>query len=105
MEITFLYFDGCPSHEEALERLKQVLREEGVEAEVDIVLINTEDSADRYRFTGSPTIRINDQDIDPLPEDAMYGLACRGYQLEDGRISPLPPMSLIRHAVQRAKSA
>jgi hypothetical protein len=103
MEITFLYFDGCPSHEEALQRLHDVLAEEGIAAEIEIIQVETEENAIRKRFVGSPTILIEGRDIDPLPEAVAYGLACRGYQLEDGRISPLPSKTMIRKAVKAAK--
>jgi hypothetical protein len=102
MDICFLYFEDCPSHDRALERLQQVLAEEQVEASIEIIAIETDEQAQQWHFTGSPTILINDQDIDP-PNHSQYALACRAYQRDDGRISPLPPVSKIRQAVQAAK--
>jgi hypothetical protein len=87
----------------ALERLHQVMAEEGVQAAVDIVKVETEEQAERLRFFGSPTIRIDGHDIDPPPEDVNYALTCRAYRLEDGRISPLPPLAMIRRALQATK--
>jgi hypothetical protein len=102
MELTFLYYEGCPSHDEALRRLRQVMVEERIEAEVAILRVETEEQAQRLRFVGSPTIRIDDRDIVPPPDDARYGLACRAYELEDGRISPLPSLEMIRRALRSA---
>jgi hypothetical protein len=104
MNITFLYYEGCPSHDEALDRLRHVLTEEGVETEIQIIKVETEEQAQRLRFIGSPTIRIGGQDIDPLPPDAYYALTCRAYRLEDGRISPLPSLDLIRRALQAGRT-
>ena len=101
MQVTFLYYEDCPSHEVALERLRSVLTEAGIEADVTIIKVETEEQARRYQFIGSPTIRINGQDIDPPPPDSYYRLTCRAYQLEDGRISPLPSPEMIRRALQR----
>jgi hypothetical protein len=84
--------------------LRRVLTEEGVAAEIDIVRVETDEEARRWQFPGSPTIRFNGQDIDPVPSDAYFGLSCRGYHLEDGRISPLPPVDMIRRAVKQAKT-
>jgi len=56
MDIQFLYSEDCPSHEAALSRLQQVLREEGIEAEVRVREVETEEQAIRLRFAGSPTI-------------------------------------------------
>jgi hypothetical protein len=103
MNITFLYYEDCPSHDQALERLRQVLAEEGVNSEIEIIKVETEEQAQRLRFIGSPTIRIGARDIDPPQPDAQYALTCRAYHLEDGRISPLPSPDRIRRAVQAHK--
>jgi len=102
VDITFLYFEDCPSHDKALDRLRQVMAEEGVDAPIEIIRVETEAEAERWRFTGSPTIRFDGQDIDPLPPDTAYLLSCRIYRHEDGRISPLPSPETIRQALRQA---
>lgn len=104
MKVDFLYYEDCPSHEMALSRLRQVMREEGIEAGIEVTKVETGDQARELRFIGSPTIRINGTDIDPPPPDACYGLTCRAYRLEDGRISPLPSPERIRKALHSAIS-
>ncbi len=101
VKITFLYYEDCPSHETALERLQLVMAEAEIEANVEIIKVETEEQAQRLRFIGSPTIRIDGQDIDPRPEDSFYALTCRAYQSEDGRISPLPSLSVIQRAFRK----
>jgi hypothetical protein len=101
VKITFLYYEDCPSHDVALGRLRQVMSEEGVQAEVEIIKVETDEEAQRLRFVGSPTILINGRDIDPPPPDTYYALTCRAYRLEDGRISPLPSPDMIRWALKR----
>ncbi len=103
VHVTFLYYEDCPSHDVALERLQQVMAEEGIDAEVEIIKVETEEQAQRLRFIGSPTIRIDGRDIDPPPPEARYALTCRAYRLEDGRISPLPSAEMIRRALRAAK--
>ena len=102
MRIDFLYFEDCPSHEQALDRLQKVLKEEGVQAEIEVIEVTTEEQALDVEFLGSPTIRIEGQDIDPVLEHPNYALSCRTYHLEDGRISPLPSEAMIRRAVESA---
>lgn len=102
MRIEFLYYEDCPSHDAALARLRQVLTEMGIAAEVEIVRVETEEQARALRFIGSPTIRIDGEDIDPPPPEAMYALTCRAYRLPDGRISPLPSEEMIRAALRKA---
>lgn len=101
MDVTFLYFEDCPSHDLALERLRQVLQEEGVEAEIEIIKVETDDQARSLQFLGSPTIRINGEDILPPSDHDIVGLACRAFVLEDGRISPLPSYEMIRAGIRR----
>lgn len=102
MRIDFLYFEDCPSHEQALERLQKVLKEEEVEADISVTEVTTEEQALDIEFLGSPTIRVENQDIDPVLDHPNYALSCRTYHLEDGRISPLPSEAMIRRAVGSA---
>jgi len=104
LRIDFLYFEDCPSHPEALERLRDVLAEEGIEAEIAIDRVETEAQARRLRFVGSPTILVNGQDVDPPDGDAYVALTCRVYRHEDGRFSPLPSKDAIRRALRAAQT-
>jgi len=99
MRVSFLYYEECPSHDLALERLREVMTEEGIFKEVEVFKVETEDQARELRFVGSPTIRVEGQDIDP-PSDSRYVLTCRTYLLEDDRISPLPSKDMIRRALR-----
>jgi len=75
------------------------MAEESMANEVEVIKVETEEQAHESRFVGSPTIRVDGQDIDP-PIDSRYALACRAYHLEDDRISPLPSKDMIRRALQ-----
>lgn len=103
MNIQFLYFPDCPSHQDAIKRLRSVLDEMAQFAFIETIRIDTEAEARHYQFVGSPTIRVNGDDIDPVPDDATYGLSCRVYQWEDGRISPLPSPDMIRRGIEKAR--
>jgi Domain of unknown function (DUF2703) len=98
--IEFLFWQDCPSHPEALRRLREVLAEMGDESPVQRIEIRTDEEAQRFRFPGSPTIRVNGVDVDPLGAAQMgTALTCRIYRLEDGRISPLPSKEMISRAL------
>lgn len=103
LKIDYLYYEECPSHAEGLERLQEVLAEEGIEAAMTVRRVETQEEAKQLRFVGSPTIRINGQDIDPESASrGQYALTCRTYVREDGRFSPLPSRESIRRAVRAA---
>ncbi len=97
MRVSFLYYEDCPSHDLALERLREVMAGEGTPGEMEVIKVETGEQAHELRFVGSPTIRVDGRDIDP-PSDSRYALTCRAYRLEDDRISALPSKDMIRRA-------
>jgi hypothetical protein len=97
--IELLYWDGCPSHPEALELLRTVLAERGIALEVDVREVRTDAEAEALRFPGSPTIRIDGRDVDPAGADGRPSLSCRIYHLEDGRVSPVPSRKQLEDAL------
>jgi hypothetical protein len=102
MRIDLLWWEGCPSHAETLEDLNRILEEEGVEAEVELIEIETDEQAQAERFPGSPTIRVDGDDAVPAPDGDPFSLTCRVYRLRDGRVSPTPDPEDLREAVRRA---
>ncbi|MCS6918978.1 MAG: thioredoxin family protein [Fimbriimonadales bacterium] len=99
MRIELLYYPECPSHERALELIHEALACEGITAEVEVVRIDTQAQAEAYRFVGSPTIRIDGRELQPQPQ-LPYRLTCRAFLHEDGRLSPLPSLSMLREAIR-----
>ena len=102
MTVELLWWDGCPSHPDALADLERILTEEGIEAHVQRIEIESDEQAREERFPGSPTIRIDGADILPPGDGEPYSLTCRVYRLRDGRISPTPDPEDVRDAVRRA---
>jgi hypothetical protein len=91
MTIEVLYFEGCPNHEQLLERLPRLLEREGIDAEIVLRKVSDPEHAQHERFLGSPTIRVNGRDIDPRAANRSdYGLKCRIYQTPEG-LTGLPP--------------
>jgi hypothetical protein len=100
MEIDFLYWEGCPSHTEARELLDEVLATSGGDATVKVHQVLTLEEAERLRFPGSPTIRIDGRDVDPAGAVARPALNCRIYYLPDGRVSPVPSREQLEAALR-----
>lgn len=102
MKVEFLYFEGCPNFKSALELLRQVLAEEGVDASVEQINVTSTEKAVKNKFLGSPSIRVNGLDIEKEARDSTdYGEECRIY-LNDGALPGIPPKELIRDAVREA---
>jgi hypothetical protein len=102
MRVELLWWEGCPSHPQALDELKDVLRAEGLDPEgVQLREVESDEQAARERFPGSPTIRVDGADVLPPGDGEPFGLTCRIYRLRDGRASPTPDPADVRDAIRR----
>ena len=100
MKVEILYFDGCPNHAAAINRIREVLKQEGISAEVSEVKVADEATARSIGFLGSPSIRINGRDLEPAAQSSKnFGMACRTY-LEEGKRVGLPSRESIRAALR-----
>jgi hypothetical protein len=103
MRVELLWWEGCPSYPQALEELREALSAEGLDpGGVDVIEIESEEQAQREGFPGSPTIRVDGEDLLPPGEGEPAGLTCRVYRLRDGRPSPTPDRADVRDALRRA---
>lgn len=100
MKIEILYFDGCPNHEVADQRVREVLSEIGIQAEVVHINVKDESMAQEVLFPGSPTIRVNGADVAPGSSGEPFGMCCRIYQTLSG-FDGAPDKHVIRTAIKR----
>jgi len=102
MKIEILYFDECPNHGPTLDKVREVLLQEGQAAEVVEVNVPDEATARSLGFLGSPSVRIDGVDIQRSARlSSDFGLMCRTY-FEEGKRVGIPPLDLIRGAVREA---
>jgi len=100
--VELLYWDGCPSHPQALVELRAVLAELGQpNTPVTLTQIATEQQAARRGFVGSPTVLVGGVDVAPPAPGEPGGLTCRLYRRRDGRASPTPDPDDLRVALMR----
>ena len=100
MKIELLYFDECPNYQAALQALKQALLDEGLQAQIQLIAVNTIEEAQNVQFPGSPTIRVNDSDLFPAAERQAWGLGCRMYATPEGSRGT-PTKVMLREALRR----
>jgi hypothetical protein len=110
MTVELLFWDGCPSHPQALAELRAAMTDVGLDpSAVAVREIRTEAEATQERFVGSPTIRIDGVDVQPPGEDSAgeepFGLTCRVYHRREGRVSPTPDPADVRDALRAAGTA
>jgi hypothetical protein len=99
VRIELLFWEGCPSHPEAKALLEDVLAERGIEDPIEMREVTTQEEAVELGFPGSPTIRLDGEDIDPVGAAAPPALTCRVYRLPDGRPSPVPSRQQLEEAL------
>ena len=101
MTVELLYLPNCPHHREASDLEHEVLKDEGT-AELIETPISDLRNARARTFPGSPTLRVNGQDIEDVPSAHLaVGFACRTY-LVDGVAHRVPPRAWLERAVQAA---
>lgn len=104
MTVELLYFDGCPSYEALLPRLRELLRGAGLERRLELRRVETLEEAEAERFLGSPSLRINGRDVEPGAGGRTdFGLKCRIYRGPAGA-SPTPPDDWIIDALEEAEA-
>ncbi|MGB8311755.1 MAG: DUF2703 domain-containing protein [Halobacteriota archaeon] len=101
LAIDFLYTDDCPHCSEALIILKEVLSEEHVEADLNVIRVASEEEAEQLKFLGSPTIRMNGEDVElGVEQRADYHGHCRLYVYHE-QVFDQPPKEMIREALKK----
>jgi hypothetical protein len=84
MDVTLLYFDGCPNWTLARDRLREVLPRAGLDERfLTYRMVETPEDADAIGFRASPTILIDGRDPF-VGESAPVGFACRFYETPAG---------------------
>lgn len=122
MRVQILYILDCPWCVKTKKIVKESLEELGVKAKVEEILIDTNNKAKKYKFVGSPTVRLNGVDIQkkvskekclPCEELAEHvkgktkfvkqecGCGCRIYFYK-GKQYPYPPKEMIKEAIKKS---
>jgi hypothetical protein len=87
--VELLWWEGCPSHDEAEMLLHTALGELGrTDVALRRVRVADLDEAAARDFSGSPTFQVGGRDL--FPSEADPALGCRIYARPGGRFGPLP---------------
>jgi hypothetical protein len=103
-EVELLWFSDCANHAAARRMLDEVIAEVAPGTPIRDVDATDPVLAQRVRFPGSPTIRVDGRDVDPNYTDpADYTPRCRLYRTNAG-LRGLPERRWITDALQIAAS-
>lgn len=70
VKVEVLYVAECPSRPAVVKLVRDVLAAEGITAKINEILVSDERMAGELSFLGSPTIRIDGQDVAPEAQNA-----------------------------------
>ena len=99
--VEMLHTQGCPNAADYLPLLRRLVATAGVTEPVLVSLIADPEHAQRERFLGSPTIRVDGRDVDPGADARQdYGLSCRLYPGPAG-LRGAPPDEWVLALLQR----
>ncbi len=75
MKIEVLYIGGCCSYRSVVVMAQEVVKELNVDADIEEVQVRSAAAAERLRFVGSPSVRVDRVDIEPSARSRTdYGL-------------------------------
>lgn len=118
MKVELLYILDCLWCVKTKKLVRESLKELKVTADIEEVLIDSDEKAKKYNFVGSPTIRINKKDIQekisksrcvPCEELAEHSTdfikqecscGCRTYFYKN-KSYPYPPKEMIEEAIRK----
>jgi hypothetical protein len=104
MLVEVLYFDGCPNHEALLPQLRDLVASVDADIVVQQVRVENADAAERERFLGSPTVRVDGDDVEPGADQRTdFGLKCRLFATPDG-LRGIPADEWVLAALRRAQT-
>lgn len=99
MKVELLVVPECPHESSAAEVLTQALADVGLgSVGFTVIVIDSQETADRRRFIGSPTICVDGEDVFPEP-GRPASVACRVYP---GIPAGVPELRDLRQALKKA---
>jgi hypothetical protein len=97
--VEVLTFEGCPNRDAAIALVERVATQLASTAELRVIEVPDQQSAEQTRFLGSPTIRVNGCDIEPdADRHQEFVHACRLYQGQHS-LHGLPEEDWLRQAL------
>lgn len=79
IQVVVQHFHGCPNGPKMIDSVKKAISEFGDKVELSEQIIDTPELAKKYSFRGSPTLLIEGDDFEDMPNPENPDLTCRFY--------------------------
>lgn len=70
VEVRVLFSEGCDNTPPTLDLIEKISSELGIEIDLKMVPVESQDQAKQWKFLGSPTVQVNGLDIEPTARSA-----------------------------------
>ena len=99
--VQLLFLPDCPNYQPTRKLIEQTANELGIKLDLELIAIDDEEGAHRLHFLGSPTVRVDGDDIEPNARDRTdAALSCRIYRSER-ETRGYPDRALLETALRR----
>lgn len=108
LEIGGMTCNGCATAIENMLKMRDLVKDSKVDYDskitkiqlIELIRIDTQEDAEKYRYFGSPQININNKDIDPMAEKItnFKSSGCRLY-IYKGSTYEISPKEMIEKAL------
>ena len=71
VEVRILFSEGCDNTPPTIDLIEQISSELGIEIDLKMVPVESQDQAQQWKFLGSPTVQVNGLDIEPSARSAV----------------------------------
>lgn len=90
-QVEVLVLEGCREIEATIEEARRAIVAAKVDSDLLVHVVQSDEEAQRLRFLGSPTVRVDGIDVEISAHGRVdYGLQCRLYSVA-GQVACLPP--------------
>ena len=71
VEVRILFSEGCDNTPPTIDLIDNISSELGIEIDLKMVPVESQDQAQQWKFLGSPTVQVNGLDIEPSARSAV----------------------------------
>ncbi len=95
LNVEVMSIPGCPNAEPAVRVVHEIAAELGVPVQITRIVVEDRADAQRLSFFGSPSVRIEGEDLEKDRGSLPVSYGCRIYR-DRGKLVGTPPEDLVR---------
>jgi hypothetical protein len=75
INVKVIHLDGCDGTPPTIDLINKIAESQKINIKLEEIIVSSQEEAVKYRHIGSPTVQINELDIDPIARGVeLFGL-------------------------------